>query len=293
MMGMVLASPLAATHPEAAAGFLFGSVMPDLDALSRVFGKRAFLHSHQTFSHSVFTALAMGVVVYGILKGVGWEAPYAPVALATGMILHGLLDLSNTFGITIAAPFTFRRVSVEWVFFIDSVVLALTVPALVYVGWTWHAESLVPWEPVALYAACLFLYFAVKAALRWRAGRLAPKGTLSLVPSAFLPWMYLGNVDEGDRARLFRLNVLSGRISGDEHIPVFDEKWRALLDTVPEYGAMRELSPAYHVVEEKEGAETTALVLKDLRTRNFGGGFGRIDLVVSRDGKILEKTFHA
>jgi len=50
MMGLVAASPFAGERPEAAAAFAAGSVLPDLDALSRVFGKRAFLACHQTWS---------------------------------------------------------------------------------------------------------------------------------------------------------------------------------------------------------------------------------------------------
>ena len=41
MMGIVLASPFAASEPAAAGAFMLGSVFPDLDAFSRVFGKRA------------------------------------------------------------------------------------------------------------------------------------------------------------------------------------------------------------------------------------------------------------
>ena len=48
MMGGVLCAPFLESHPEAA----FGSVMPDLAALSRVFGKGAFLTAHQTCSRA-------------------------------------------------------------------------------------------------------------------------------------------------------------------------------------------------------------------------------------------------
>ena len=43
MMGAITASTLAEDQPEAAAAFLLGSVLPDLDAPSRCFGKRALL----------------------------------------------------------------------------------------------------------------------------------------------------------------------------------------------------------------------------------------------------------
>ena len=43
MSGFVLASPFVATQPAAASTFMLASVAPDLDVLSRLFGKRAFL----------------------------------------------------------------------------------------------------------------------------------------------------------------------------------------------------------------------------------------------------------
>ena len=41
MVGVLLAAPLAESHPIAAGSLLLGSVLPDLDALSRLAGKRA------------------------------------------------------------------------------------------------------------------------------------------------------------------------------------------------------------------------------------------------------------
>jgi membrane-bound metal-dependent hydrolase YbcI (DUF457 family) len=39
-IGLIAAAPLLNSHPELAAGLVAGSVLPDLDALNRVFGKR-------------------------------------------------------------------------------------------------------------------------------------------------------------------------------------------------------------------------------------------------------------
>ncbi len=55
VMGVVIAAPFAVNHPEAAAAFMMGSVLPDADALSRVGGKRNFLKCHQTYTHSLPT----------------------------------------------------------------------------------------------------------------------------------------------------------------------------------------------------------------------------------------------
>ncbi len=125
MMGVVAASPFMAERPVASALFMLGSVLPDLDAFSRLFGKRAFLQAHQTYSHAlpVIAFLAFIVSLSRIDGMIGG------VALALGMIFHSLLDVTNTYGIRLFAPFSSRRYCAEWVFFIDAIVLAATIPA--------------------------------------------------------------------------------------------------------------------------------------------------------------------
>ena len=53
MMGVVLAAPFAADYPEASIAFMLGSVVPDLDAVSRIAGRRSFLKCHQTYTHAL------------------------------------------------------------------------------------------------------------------------------------------------------------------------------------------------------------------------------------------------
>jgi hypothetical protein len=91
-------------------------VAPDLDVLSRLFGKRAFLAAHQTWSHALPLIAAAGAAAYLLLD----HRPAVPLALVAGMSLHALLDWTNTYGITLWLPFTRRRFCAEWVFFIDA-----------------------------------------------------------------------------------------------------------------------------------------------------------------------------
>jgi len=63
MSGFVLASPFFTTQPTAASTFMLASVAPDLDVLSRLCGKLAFLRTHQTWTHALpLIALAGGVL---------------------------------------------------------------------------------------------------------------------------------------------------------------------------------------------------------------------------------------
>ena len=292
MIGLVLASPVAPTHPEAAAAFMLGSVLPDLDATSRIFGKRAFLHAHQTYTHSTPIIVAIGVAAAAALTAADIRAPYAPLALALGMLLHSFMDVTNTYGITVLAPFSHRRSSLDWVFFIDAFVLAVSVPAAGYVGWVWSQGRDVAWLLPGAYAVALSVYWPVKAVLHRRAKRLSPTGTVSLVPSALLPWEFLGTAEEGAVVRLFRLDARTGEVTDDGGQEILDDAWSPVLEQRPEYRLMRSLSPAYHVVEAAARPDGTELLCKDLRTRNFGGRFGELRVLVAPDGAVLRTDFN-
>ena len=296
MMGVVLASPIAPTHPVAASCFMLGSVLPDLDALSRVFGRRAFLAAHQTYSHSVPIILALGAALWAALRLAGVDAPLAPAALALGMLFHSALDVTNTYGIMLLAPFSRRRFCTEWVFFIDAFVIAWTVPHLAFLAPAWAGRSH-PASPAAaaVYAGGLAFYWTLKVGLRRRAARLAPEGVVSLLPSALLPWRFLGCARDGGAMRLFTLNAATGGVHEDGEVRLDDDAWRETLRGVPEFETLRELSPAYHVVEASrpDGADgPTRLVCRDLRTRNFRTRFGELEVTIDGDGAVLQKVFH-
>jgi membrane-bound metal-dependent hydrolase YbcI (DUF457 family) len=244
---------------------MLASVAPDLDVLSRLGGKRAFLRAHQTWSH----ALPLIAVAGGALAALTDLPPAVPVALVAGLALHVLLDWTNTYGITLWAPLVRRRSCGEWVFFIDAFVLLLSAAATAAVALTWPAG---PW-PAAVYGALLVAYIAFKGALRRKARRRCPPGTLALLPSALFPRRWFGCRREGDRVHLFRVD---GRVREERTVEVLpDDDVREL----PEFRIMRELSPAYHVVE-RDGDRVTC---RDLRTRHFGARFGTLHV---RDGRV-------
>src|SRR4051794_28616833 len=131
-IGLIAATPLMNSHPELALGLVAGLVLPDLDALSRLFGKRAFLRSHQNWSHALPVQAVVSVLAGWVARFFGADGWAFGVGLCFGFAGHTLLDFSNTLGVTLAAPFSRRRFCLEWVFFIDAFVLAATV---VTSGW--------------------------------------------------------------------------------------------------------------------------------------------------------------
>jgi membrane-bound metal-dependent hydrolase YbcI (DUF457 family) len=292
MMGVIVASPFAATHPEAAAAFMFGSVAPDLDAFTRVFGRQAFMRAHQTYSHAYPVIALIGLAAWGAREAFGVYAPWAPLAFALGMAFHSTLDWTNTYGIALLAPFSRRRFCREWVFFIDSVVVSASVALLVLVGLRLSRGDPTGWQPQAAYGVTMLAYWVLKAALRRRAWARCPEGTVSLLPSALVPWRYLGCAQQEDGVLTFAVDALTGEVSAEERHAILDQDFAATLEALAEWRAMRALSPAYHVVSAEPGDAGTKLLCRDLRTRNFSTRFGQLEVELDAAGAVVKREFH-
>jgi membrane-bound metal-dependent hydrolase YbcI (DUF457 family) len=302
LMGAVLASPFFDAAPLPAAAFWLGCAAPDLDAVSRVFGKRAFLNAHQTWSHAYPVIAAIGLATWAGLAAMDLEpAALTALGLALGMGFHTLLDWTNTYGITLFAPFSRRRFCAEWVFFIDAFTIAVTLAVLVVLGLRVRDGAPMGWGLQAAWTGGLTAYWVLRGLLRRRAGQLAGPGTLALLPSALVPWYYLGCArDEADPGslRVFRVDTLRGVVEREDRIPILDAgldpALLATLEALPEVRAVRGLTPAYHVVEDTRDVETgdRRLRLKDLRTRNFTTRFCELEVVLDGAGQIRERVFH-
>lgn len=290
-IGLVAAAPFMASSPELALGLIAGSVLPDLDVLSRVFGKRAFLRSHQTWSHALPIQAVASVVIGLAVSACGADGLLLGLGLFAGLVFHTLLDFSNTLGVTLLAPFSRKRFCLEWVFFIDAFVLAATTVAAGWTLWTFFPEGRGPvWLAVAFFGA-ITLYFCLKGWLRGRAGSFAPEA-VSLVPSALWPWQFFGTTEESACVRLFRLNAITGKREMMGVQKVFDATRARWLANVPEFAIMRDLSPAYHVVSTEKTSAGELLVCRDLRTRNFATTFGDLEVLFDANQSVIRTQFH-
>jgi membrane-bound metal-dependent hydrolase YbcI (DUF457 family) len=290
-VGLIAASPLLASRPELALGVVAGSVLPDLDAFCRLWDQRAFLRAHQTWSHALPVQLAVSLAVAAVAALIGWNGLAFGGGLLVGLIGHSLLDLSNTFGVAWFTPFSRRRFCLEWVFFIDALVLAAVAVTLWRVIPIWLQKGDVP----ALYAEAFFAflsaYFLGKGVLRRRAGRFSPKAK-SLVPSALVPWRFFGTQREQQAVTLFRVDALTGAQAPVAQVPVLDELFAGVLETLPEFTLMREISPEYHVVSASADGPGTRLLCRDLRMRNFGTRFGDLEVWLDASRQIAQRRFH-
>ncbi len=286
MMGVVIAAPFMADYPEASIAFMMGSVAPDLDAMSRIAGRRSFLKFHQTYSHAFPVIAAIAAAAYVVSATLGFPGHHVALGLALVMCFHSMLDFSNTYGITLLAPFSDKRFCREWVFFIDLPVIAVTVAAL-YVIYSELARAKMPGLGLAYaYVAFLFVYWMVRIVLRRRAGRLAPEGTVSLLPTAFIPWKFIGARPLDGEVHLFDLSAVRGRLSREKLQKIHDGPYATLLEAIPEYQAMRALSPLYHVVQIQKNEQNVTLTCRDLRTRNFDTRFGELLVTLGTSGTV-------
>ena len=277
---------LAANEQELAGmAFVAGSVFPDLDVVFMAFGKRAYLKNHQGPTHSFLLAPVFAYVfIAGPLClpfGFDWAVF---VAALRGLWLHSLLDLTNTFGITVFWPVSARRFCFDAVFFIDTVAWTLTAGCYV-------AEVIFSWPyAIGCYAVLfasyvlfkLFLHIVVQRKLDCRFA----------IPSAFHPFHYfvLEESDVGIRTYIF--NALTGSISRDENYPPVQSRYREMASKSAVYQDMLLLTKYFYVTGIEEGGDRLVLTLHDLGIRNFGGKFGKTVLTFDGAGNLVDEMAH-
>ncbi len=290
-IGLIAATPVLDSHPELALGLVAGSVLPDLDALSRILGKRAYLRSHQTWSHALPVHAVISALAGILVQACGGNGLLLGLGLFVGFAIHVLLDFSNTLGVKLLAPFSRKRLCLEWVFFIDAFVLLLTFAVAAYTLRLLYRNGEVAVVYAGIYFGAIAVYFGAKGVLRRRAGTLAPEA-ITLMPSALWPWRFFGVAETRNCVRLFRINAITGRREALANYEVLDATHAELLADVPEFILMRELSPAYHVVSAKRTDAGEVVACRDLRTRNFQTTFGDLEVLLEANKRVIGTTFH-
>jgi membrane-bound metal-dependent hydrolase YbcI (DUF457 family) len=297
MMGVALAGPLLGTHPAGAAGFILGSVAPDLDAFSRCFGKRAFLRCHQGMTHSLPVIAAVAASGYAAAHRLEPEGAGFFIGAGLGAALHLLFDLTNTYGVHALWPFSYRRFCWEWIFFIDAGILLLTAPAaLIAVATLGRADPSGRIVSI-VYGAALAAYVAVRAGFRRLAAKRLAPGVVSMIPAALWPWEFFicsrpEEADDRPFVRISKINALTGRQISLAELPIYDALVRSQLERLPEFAAMVELTPAYHIVRCEQDGELVRVACRDLRTVNFNTNFGALHVVLNSRQDVLSTTWH-
>ena len=277
---------LAANQQELAGmAFVAGSVFPDLDVVFMAFGKRAYLKNHQGPTHSFILApvFAYLFIAGPLCYASGFEWPVFFAALL-GLWLHSLLDLTNTFGITVFWPVSVRRFCFDAVFFIDTVAWTLT--AGCYVG-----EVVFNWPySIPVYASLFAGYVVFKFLLQIRVR--AKLQCRYAIPSAFHPFHYFILEENDGGVQTYIYNALTGGTNKQRLYPPVAQRYLALADKSVVYQDMRRLTKYFYVTEIQEDLEQTVLTLHDLGIHNFGGKFGKTTLTFDGDGKLIDELAH-
>jgi hypothetical protein len=220
----------------------------------------------------------------------GWRAIEIGVGLLAGFLGHSLLDLTNTYGVA-WLTFSRRRVCLEWVFFIDAIVLVALATTFALAANAWLRQDFVPGIYGIAFFGFLASYIVSKAFLRRRAGAFCPSSK-SLVPSALVPWRFYGTTRQQNSISFFHVNAITGACSTVGQVPVMDDAFAPTLSDLSEYRLMREVSPEYHVVEALSENGGVRLLCRDMRMRNFGTKFGDLEVWLDSNRQVVRSRFY-
>ena len=236
--------------------------------------------------------IVLTILLWPLPVWLGVNEVWATAALGAGMLLHVLMDATNTYGVALLAPLSRKRFCTEWVFFIDGIMIAVSSGFLVAVFAQSHRGQWSHPSIAITYGAFMAVYWILRWLVHRRAACLAPTGTLSMIPSAVVPWRFFTCRAHAEGLQVFELSAIRGATTTPTSWQTVDSKYANWLNQVVEYRLMRELSPGYRAIEVTEAEDATKIICQDLRIRNFGGSFGRLELTFATDGTVVGKRFH-
>lgn len=256
--------------------FLTGSILPDLDAFLILIGKRFYLKNHQGFSHSLVLLPIYALLVVGSFS---FWLPFDWLnflALSLGFLVHVLLDYSNTYGITLFYPFSKKRISLDAVFFIDTVLISLTVSMLIF------AYSLY------IYIFLFLFYVAVKV---WMQRNLKEKLNANfVVPSAFNPFDFYVYVLDNGTINTYEYNFVSKKKRDEKKEKNLDKELEFLTSKSQLFQDIKKISKAFHITNITRESHTIEIEAKDLALRNFGGKFAVTKLTFNEKEELTDEV---
>ncbi len=277
---------VAVTQDQPLAGFAFvaGSVFPDLDVIFIAFGKRFYLKHHQGVTHSVILAPLYALLLSIVLLmplGEWWQMEVYLAALA-GLYIHVLLDWFNTYRIALLSPFIKKRYSLDAVFFIDSVALALT--ALFYVLYALDEVDIAIW----LYPGAFAIYFLAKLAYQRKVR--CQLNALFAIPSSLNPFEFYVLVEDEQGLLAYIYNGLTGNRKKQIRYSAEDEAIQLLAEKSCVYQDMKRITRAFHITDVDKTENGVCIQVNDIAVRNFGGKFARTTLEFDNNGKLIREV---
>ncbi len=267
-------------------GFLVGSVFPDLDVAFIAAGKRFYLKRHQGPTHSLLLAPFYAAALAAIPAWqIGWNWVLF-LGLYTGLTVHVLLDVFNTFGIQLFWPLTKRRYCLDAVFFIDAVAWTLTAGFFAVVTATRVSPGF-----VAIGYAVLFVMYGCAKLILQRRIKIRLRVDFA-IPSAWNPFGFLLFTRRDGCLETSTYNALTRRVSAIHAIPGTSPEIMKLARHSAVFRDMESILRGLNVTRVEEDHEGTTIVAQDLAVRNFGGTFGRTELRFDPDGRLRYEMAH-
>lgn len=101
--------------------FFIGSILPDVDNVSRLWGIEAYIVHHRGMTHSILFALGISFIFALLFRKPSGLSSFFKLFLVSfmGLISHIYMDLVTSYGTQILLPFTNKRFSLDWVFIVD------------------------------------------------------------------------------------------------------------------------------------------------------------------------------
>ena len=274
----------AGNHDLFGFSFVAASVFPDLDVFFMLAGKRFYLRNHQAITHSLLLmpvyALAISALLsYPLGLGFSWALFFGALA---GLSVHIVLDWTNTFRIALLLPASFRRFSLDAVFFIDAVAWTLTGLFYLFFGVFAYRPALF------LYPLLFAAYIAAKLAIRRMViNEIRPKFA---IPSSLNPFAFYILKKDGGPFNAYLYNALTKKRTNEKTFDAVEDKYIDMSRQSQVFKDMQHILRALFITKVTGGSNGTTIIADDIAVRNVGGRFGRTQLVFDQDDRLVDEV---
>ena len=107
------------------------AVLPDFDLFFKIFGSLAYYENHRGITHSLlFLSVIIAASFFYFKKKTGFSFNKFFLIIASNLIFHLFLDLTNSYGTMILSPFSDHKFSLDVFYIMDFVIIFLFAAAL-------------------------------------------------------------------------------------------------------------------------------------------------------------------
>jgi inner membrane protein len=270
-------------HELAGLVFMAGSVLPDLDVLFMALGKRFYLKNHQGSTHSLILSPVYALLVAYPLSdpfGFSWFVFFAAL---TGFWIHYLLDLTNTFGISLIWPFSRKRYSYDAVFFIDSVTWIMTISFFVF-SYFFNTSMV-----FIIYLSSFLSYLILK--ISFQRTIIKELNCKFAIPSSLNPFEYFILEEADECIKTYLYNFLYKNLKKNVRFFSYpDEKYINMAKKSRVFNDVSAITKLLHITDVIKTKDATTIIANDLGVRNFGGRFGRTILKYDGEGNLINEV---